>query len=68
MRTYRDWNPLSVDLATACGAAHHFGLPIEQLWISATFDPAFPRYRRDGLGRRVWRLPDIAEYLDGQRN
>jgi hypothetical protein len=65
--THRDWNPRNVDLLAFCKIAGLCGIPIEYLWRSIEFDPSFPPYRRDGMGRRVWRLPDLNEYFDGAR-
>jgi len=67
MNTHNDWNPAHVDLMTLPEIAQHFGVPIALLGIMERHDRAFPAWRRNARGDRVWRLPDMVEYMDGQR-
>jgi hypothetical protein len=67
INTHQDWNAERVDLLSCCGIAQHFGIPVELVWTMAASDAQFPHYQRDSRGCRRWRLPDVIEYLEGQR-
>ncbi len=64
--TYTDWDPAHVDLLTLPELAAHFTIPQEILRLSI-WDDAFPQCRLNTRREMVWRVPDVAEYLDGQR-
>jgi len=66
-QTALDWHPVRVDLLTMPMLARHFRVPIVELRRMEWHDTAFPAWRRNARGERVWRLPDVGEYLDGAR-
>lgn len=66
--THTDWAPGRVDLLTEAEIAQFFSITASIMRTTILMDPSFPRGRVGDDGESRWRLPDVQEWYEGQRN